>query len=216
MCRPPKARTLNLATLSSCCAIRQTLLLLSPPGGARRQERNPIGMRVETLPMALEGATEIRGAATLLSLRRGFRGSSHVLSPRVRKPWKTNFLSRRRATLLANNLGFGPYSFGGSEGHARSTPIEIRTAASAAIKIKKVGLSSRLARSKVGMLIPQSRCAVQMLVPLEERGNKVGRFKANASGVSGPSGRSLIPAEAGSGPGVRMRDVPQGEGKRKR
>jgi endonuclease YncB( thermonuclease family) len=52
-----------------------------------------------------------------------------------------------------NSLGFRSYSFGGSEGHARSTRIEIRTAASAAIKIKGVGLSSRLARSKVDMSI---------------------------------------------------------------
>jgi len=74
-------------------------------------------------------------------------------------PGKQVFYLAVAQLFSEHNLGFGPYSFGGSEGHARSTPIEKRTAASAAIKIKKVGLSSRLARSKVGMLIPQSRCA---------------------------------------------------------
>jgi carboxyl-terminal processing protease len=54
MCRLPKARTLSLATLSSCCAIRQTVLLLSPTGSARSQERNLIGIRVETLSTAPE------------------------------------------------------------------------------------------------------------------------------------------------------------------
>jgi len=113
------------------------------------------------------------------------------------QPMESKHFYRAVAQLFSeNNLGFGPYSFGGSEGHARSTPIEIRTAASAVIKIKRVGLSSRLARSKVGMLIPQSRRAVQVLVPLNERVNKVERFKANANGVSGPRLRLFAASHA--------------------
>ena len=49
----------------------------------------------------------------------------------------------------------GPHPSVLAEGHARSTPIEISKAADAAIKIKQVGLNSRLTTFKVGMLTPE-------------------------------------------------------------
>ena len=47
--------------------------------------------------------------------------------------------------------------------------MAISKAADATIKIKEVGLNSRLTTFKVGMLTPEIRCARKMLVPLEKR-----------------------------------------------